>query len=177
MNTLATDFLIVVGMPGELAIDLDRLRVRMETPAIQQDLRTVGFTDPCRLVYTELVDDDELAAYLGEGPVNTDDRPVLSYSTYGASFRSTIAANLMGLLRCRSNVGKWVHHAGPINPMLRHYAASNEALMGHVAAQVGDEADALNHYLRGAQLLPEDKSFRELVVTTYFRTHPSIPSE
>jgi spermidine synthase len=168
MNTLATDFLIVVGTPSPLDLDLGRLRERMAAPAVREDLEAVGLSDPYRLLYTFLAADDDLAAYLGPGPLNTDDRPVLAYTTYGASFRPTVARNLSGLLLHRGDVGKWMRGAGgDATDLLRHYAASNEALMGHVAHQAGDEAGALGHYVRGAQLLPGDAAFRELVATSY----------
>jgi spermidine synthase len=169
MNTLATDFLIVVGTPGPPDLDLGRLRERMAVPAVREDLEAVGLADPCRLLYTFLAADDDLAAYVGPGPLNTDDRPVLAYTTYGASFRPTAARNLSGLLLHRADVGKWVRDAAAeTTELLRHYAASNEALMGHVAHHSGDEVGALAHYLNGARLLPQDAAFRELVATAYW---------
>src|SRR5262249_35156528 len=51
MNTLATDFLIVVGTPERLHIDMERLRERMADRAIHADLETVDLADPCRLLY------------------------------------------------------------------------------------------------------------------------------
>ena len=99
MNTRPTDFLIVVGTPEVLDIDLDSLRRRMLVPAIAQDLSGIGLADPCRLLYTFLAADDDLSAYLGRGALNTDDRPILSYSTYGACFRETIVGNLVRAAR------------------------------------------------------------------------------
>jgi spermidine synthase len=168
MNTLATDFLIVVGTPGPLDLHLGRLRERMAAPPVREDLEAVGLAEPYRLLYTFLAADDDLRAYLGPGPLNTDDRPVLAYTTYGASFRPTAAGNLSGLLLYRADVGKWVRDAGgDATDLLRHQAASNEALMGHVAHLAGDEVGALAHYLNGARLLPGDAAFRELVATSY----------
>jgi spermidine synthase len=169
MNTLATDFLIVIGTPGELGIDLERLRQRAAVPAVRADLDSVGLADPCRLLYTFLTADADLAAWAGPGPLNTDDRPLLSYTTYGARYRSTIARNLSGLLTCRKDVGRFVRHPAGTADMLRHYAASNEALMGHVAWQAGDLRQALCHYLNGARLLPGDQALRELVAAACAR--------
>jgi spermidine synthase len=163
MNTLATDFLIVVGTRGELAIDLDRLRQRMQAPGVAEDLAAVGLADPCRLVYTFLAGEEKLAAYLADGPLNTDDRPVLSYTTYGASFRPTAAGNLVPLLACREDVARFVNHAPPGETMLRHYVASNEALLGHVAFLSGATEAALVHYIRGSRLLPGDPALQALV--------------
>ena len=169
MNTLPTDFLIVVGTPEVLEIDLEQLRSRMSCPGVREDLAAVGLADPLRLAYTFLAGDEELAAYLGDGDVNTDDRPVLSYTTYGATFRPTVAGNLVRLLARRGDVRRYVRHPADEATMLRHFAASNEAILGHVAHLVGSEAGALAQYARGAKLLPDDAAFRALVGSTYLR--------
>jgi hypothetical protein len=169
MNTLATDFLIVVGTPEELEIDLDRLRKRMQAPGVHEDLAAVGLDDPYRLIYTFLASETDLDRYLGQGPLNSDDRPVLSYSTYAANFRATIAGNMAELLACRGDVNRYVRHSGETGLMLRHYAASNEALLGHICFQAGQEKDALQHYVKGAGLLNTDAAFQELVTASIFR--------
>jgi spermidine synthase len=163
MNTLPTDFLIVVGTPAPLAIDLDRLRQRMDRPGVAEDLAAVGLGEPCRLVYTFLTGEDKLGEYLGEGPLNTDDRPVLSYSTYGSSFRATTAANLVGLLSCRADVVRFIRHPAPAEVMLRHQAASTESVLGHVVLHLGDARAALAHYVSGGRLLPADPALRGLI--------------
>jgi spermidine synthase len=167
MNALATDFLIVVGTPGPLAVDLERLRQRMQAPGVAGDLAVVGLADPCRLLYTFLAGESGLTAYLGAGPVNTDDRPVLSYTTYGATFSVTAPGNLIRLLACRTDVAPFVAHPAPREVMLRHYAASNDLLLGHIAHLVGAERAALAYYLSGSRLLPGDPAVRELVRATY----------
>jgi spermidine synthase len=163
MNTRPTDFLIVVGTPGVLDIDLDSLRRRMLVPAIAQDLFSVGLADPCRLVYTFVAADEDLSAYLNGDTLNTDDRPILSYSTYGACFRATIVGNLLQLLACRTDVARFVRHAAATETMMRHYAASKEAILGHMAHLAGKERAALARYRRGAQYLPGDHALQELV--------------
>jgi spermidine synthase len=171
MNTLATDFLIVVGTQGELDIDLDQLRRRMLAPGVKEDLEAVGLADPCRLVYTFLAGEEILTAYLGSGPLNTDDRPVLSYTTYGAGFRATIAGNLVHLLACRQDVARFVKLPADSAPwatmMLRHYVASNEAILGHIAFLTGSADAALVHYIQGARLLPSDPALQALVRYVY----------
>src|SRR5262249_34947212 len=169
MNTLPSDFLIVVGTPGVPDIDLDRWRQRMQQPGVREDLAALGLADPCRLLYTFLAAEEDLTAYLGPGPVNTDDRPVLSYTTYGATFRRTIADNLVNLAACRKDVRRYVRHPASEELMLRHYTASNQAILGHVACWMGAEEGALTQYVQGAQLLPGDAAFRGLVGATYFR--------
>src|SRR5262249_17241374 len=148
-------------------LDVTCLRRRMEIPAVQEDLETVGLSDPFRLLYTFLTAGDELDCYLGKGQEHTDDRPVLSYITYGGSFRTTITDNLVELLTCRYDAARFVHSPVDRTLLLRHYAASNEALLGHVAWLRGDGKAALRHYVEGAKLLPQDGSLKQLVFTIY----------
>jgi spermidine synthase len=169
MNVLPTDFLIVVGTPDVPRIDLTSWEERMRRPGVSEDLAVVGLGDPCRLAYTFLVGEEGLAAYLGDGPLNTDDRPVLSYSTYGATFRATVAANLVELLACREDVGRYVTRPPSSEALLRHLMASNEAILGHLEHWMGDDRAALVHYLKGGQLLPKDTALRELVRAAYGR--------
>jgi hypothetical protein len=163
MNTLPTDFLIVIGTPHPLHVDLAQWQARMQSPDVYGDLATVGLADAGRLAFTLLTAGDELDSYLGTGPLHTDDRPILAYSTYGAAFRQTIAANLIELLACRVAPGKYVEGATQSSAMLRQHAARNETLFGHLAHWTGDEQTALAHYRRGSALLPDDAALARLV--------------
>jgi hypothetical protein len=147
----------------------------MSAAGLAQDLAAAGLADPCRLTCTLIATEEKLDEYLGAGPLNTDDRPVLSYSSYGAGFQSTIAANLVQLMACRVDAARFVKHAGPVDVMLRHYVASNELLLGHLGHQLGKDAEALAHYLRAAQLLPDDADLRELVRWAYLRLESVRP--
>ena len=167
MNSLPTDFLIVVGTPGPLSIDMDQVRQRMEAPEVRKDLASMGLADPYHLVCNLVSAEDDVTRYLGDGPLHTDDRPILSYSTYGASYRVTIADNLVEMLACRTNVAKHLRGAAAPNDLLHHFAASNKALLGHIAFLRGEPKQALVHYFQGAQLLPDDPGMRRLVVTLF----------
>jgi len=166
MNTLPTDFLIVVGTPARLDINIERLEERMRRPDVANDLAAVGLADPYRLTGTLLTTEEQLDAYLDNGSLNTDDRPVLSYSTYGSVLHRTIAENLLGLMSYRVDPAGFVR-GGVAARLLRHRVASSEALLGHVQFHLGDRNAALRHYLEGAKLLPDDAAMQALVVETY----------
>jgi spermidine synthase len=163
MNTLPTDFLIVVGTPQSLRVDLTFWRERMQAPAVYADMAAVGLADPSSLAFTLLTAENALVDYLGEGPLNTDDRPILAYSTYGIGYRSTIAGNLIELLAARIDPTDCL--AGPVDlsSLLRRHAARNEILFGHLAHWSGDEGTALAHYWRANLLLPDDPAVARLV--------------
>jgi spermidine synthase len=163
MNTLPTDFLIVIGTPRPLRLDLPAWRQRMQLPEVYEDMAAVGMTDSHRLAFMLLTADEALTDYLGQGPLNTDDRPVLAYSTYGAGYRSTIAANLIELLACRVDPSRYINGPSDAASLLRHHAARNEMLLGHLAHWTGDEESALAHYVRASSLLPDDAALARFV--------------
>jgi hypothetical protein len=163
MNTLPTDFLIVIGTPHRLHVDLAQWQARMHAPDVYADLATVGLADAGRLAFTLLTAGDVLDTYVGAGRLHTDDQPILAYSTYGAAYRQTIAANLIELLACRVDPSKYVDGDAESSAMLRQHAARNETLFGHLAHWTGDEQTALAHYQRGSALLPEDGALARLV--------------
>jgi spermidine synthase len=153
MNALPTDFLIVVGTPEILRVDLPTWQQRMQRPLVAADLVAAGIYDAGDLLFTLVTGEEILTDYLGEGPLNTDDRPILSYATYGASYRSTNIANLLELLAHRVDPARFAtSHPNP-EAMLRQQAASNEAILGHLAHWAGDEDTAHQHYARKALLL------------------------
>jgi hypothetical protein len=139
----------------------------MARPDVAEDLAVVDLQDPCRLLYTFLSAGDRLDAYVGDGPLNTDDRPVLSYSTYGAGYRQTIAENLLDLLACRTDVARYVRDVPPGAALLRHHAASNDELLGHVFYHLGHQQAALAHYRGASRLLPDDRALQELAQWPY----------
>lgn len=153
MNALPTDFVIVVGTPESLRVDLARWEQRMSRREVQADLMAAGIHGPCDLLFTLVTAEESLGDYLGDGPLNTDDRPVLSYSTYGASCRSTCIANLLELLNHRVDPAAYALSPPQTAVMLRVQAASNEAILGHLAHWAGDEDTANLHYVRKSLLL------------------------
>jgi spermidine synthase len=171
MNSLPTDFLIVVGTPERLRIDMDQLSQRMLQSQVADDLAAVGLADPSRLVHSLLLGEDNLAAYLDSGDVNTDDRPILSYSTYGATFQKTIATNLLAMLSCQESPQAYVVNSPSTEIMLRQQVATTEMILGHVNDWAGSERDALLHYAKGAEILPGDAVIHRLVVAAYFQLH------
>jgi spermidine synthase len=170
MNTLPTDFLIVVGTPKPLRIDLADWQARMLQSEVYADLAAVGLSDARRLAFTLLTAGDELSAYLGDGPLHTDDRPILAYSTYGAAYQPTIASNLIELLACRVDPAAYVAEAADSSALLRQHAARNETLFGHLAHWSGDERTALEHYRRAGALLPDDGALARLAAVAEQRS-------
>ncbi len=74
---LAGDLLI--GSPSPIRVDPERLAERLADPAAREALRAVGFQKPEDVLVHFRADTEELRAYVGPGPVLSDDRPLLEY--------------------------------------------------------------------------------------------------
>jgi len=169
---LPTDFVILVGTPGPLAIRLDQVEARMSQPRVQRDLQHIGMADPYKLAACLLLAEDDVAAYLGDGPLHTDDRPVLDYLSHADTFRKTLSVNLRKMMRHRSDAARYItawpdgmpaEQAGPF--WKRWYEAAGHLLEGHVAVY-GDDPDRTERvreaYEAAAALVPEDAFTRTL---------------
>ncbi|MHC4063502.1 MAG: fused MFS/spermidine synthase, partial [Planctomycetota bacterium] len=76
MVNLPTDFVILVGTPEPLAIDLDDLATRMSRPLVKRDMGQIGMDNPYKIAACLLLAGDDVASYAGAGALHTDDRPV-----------------------------------------------------------------------------------------------------
>ncbi|HXX51966.1 MAG TPA: fused MFS/spermidine synthase, partial [Xanthobacteraceae bacterium] len=70
---------VAIASDEPLQIDRDVLATRMSAPAVADDLTAVGLRSPEDLLATFVAADETLAAYLGDTPSLTDDRPRIEY--------------------------------------------------------------------------------------------------
>ena len=77
---LTKDYSVLLATPVAAG---DRLRASAESGSSFRRLRAaldeVDLGDPVSLVATLVLDEQRLGHYVGEGPVNTDDRPHISF--------------------------------------------------------------------------------------------------
>ena len=81
MDHAETSFGILIGTPGPLQFDVRRFEQAYALPAVGRDLRQVGIEDPAQIMSFMYLDHKEYRAYVGAGPLHTDDRPVLEFSS------------------------------------------------------------------------------------------------
>jgi spermidine synthase len=83
--------LLLIGSASPIVLDVERARRRFADNAIKDDLAAAGVDDALDLLLDQVMDRDDLVAFAGEGPRNTDDRPVLEFSAPRGLFLSTDA--------------------------------------------------------------------------------------
>lgn len=73
---------VAIASEQPLRIDLEQLRRRMAAPGVRASLDDCGMAEPEHLLATFLAADEDLAAFVGEAPIVTDDRPRLEYFNF-----------------------------------------------------------------------------------------------
>jgi spermidine synthase len=172
MINLPTDFVILVGTPQPLSIDLADVADRMAAPLIQRDLTLIGMDNPYKLAACLLLAEQDVASYAGNGPVHSDNRPILDYLTHASRGQDTLALNLSEMLQHRSDAARTVtawprQSSKPLEDWQRWYAAAGHLMAGHIRRRAGKwtgDDGAMAAYRAAAALLPEDAMTRSLLV-------------
>lgn len=173
MLNLPTDFVFLVGTPQPLALDLPEVAARMSRPLAAQDLATIRIAHPYHLLACLLLAEEDAAAYAGDGPLHTDDLPLLDYLTHASRYQPTAAVNLTELVSHRRDPGgyvrTWLPPASSADPAAPDWTTWDQAarllLAGHIAVFGGDaEGLAAAHaaYREALQLLPADRLIQHL---------------
>ncbi len=85
---------VFLGQVRPLALDAGRLASRIRTsPTIQEDFTRMGFEQPLTILGDFLLTSEDLHRYAGEGPLNTDDLPLLEFSAPRSLFLETQSLN------------------------------------------------------------------------------------
>ena len=71
---------LLIGSVRPLQVDAARLAKRFAVPALRPSLTAAGFTDPAALLAHYVAGPDQLRRFVGNGPILTDDRPLLDTS-------------------------------------------------------------------------------------------------
>ncbi len=154
---MATDFVILVGGDAPTTIPLDRMTTGMNRPLVASDLARVGITHPMHLAVSLLLADDDVRRYAGDGPLHTDDRPVLDYLTHAGRYQPTLHENLRDLLSHRTDPCTLLT-GGDADACATWSRAAGEVLQGHMLSQSpspADRAAADVHYAEAGRLLPD----------------------
>ena len=150
---------ILLGSSDGLEIDVERLRRRLAREPARGGLAEVDLDDPVSFLATLALDEGALAAYVGEGPVNTDDRPWISFARGMRSGGGSILPITLDLV---PHLGKSIDgHLAEAPPgfgqaVSRRRRARRHAMAGEVAFHLGDRERASAELRRAETLDPAD---------------------
>lgn len=98
MDHIGTTFFIMIGTPGPLKIDFNRLRDGMALPAVARDLRDVGIEDPLLFPFFLYLDEEAIRQYVDSAALHTDDHPILEFfSPAGYYYEDKVATVFLRL--------------------------------------------------------------------------------
>ncbi|WP_088344887.1 MULTISPECIES: fused MFS/spermidine synthase [Rhodomicrobium] len=85
--SLQTPLLALIGGRKPLRVTADALERRLAEPALRQKLAALRLDTPYALLGTFAAGADDLHAFAGNGPLNTDDRPLVAFHAPSTVYR------------------------------------------------------------------------------------------
>ncbi len=166
----------LVATPEPLQINLEQLREKLAAPAVAKDLRPYGLDRPAEVLNCLLAAGDGLRAWVGGGPINTDDLPLTYYET---RYSRGTQCRLPQLAELMQGVGSYLTHAGPPDRYAELKRKLERYRKGKKRFMTGDLRSAF-------ELLPESPRFQQFSrnlqrsvgyvrrVTRYYQDHPLL---
>ena len=169
----SNNYSIMVGTMQPLAIDWERLNEKMTPPRVQRSLEGIDLGNAFALLNTLVMDEVALRHYVGEGPLNTDDHPYISFvSPKGYSSGSWEVLEHLTPYRT-SALSLLTAPSATVRKKIEVYFRAGEyALEGDIMRLQNRDRAAARAYQRALQANPEDKSsayFLELLAEQLLR--------
>jgi hypothetical protein len=169
MSNEATHYCLLLGWKGDFKIDLPALEARLAIPAVNRDLAELNLNSAEKILSCYIADHRTLQEWLGEGPLNTEDNPILEFDVPRRLYEHhQIIDNLDAMFERRNDVTHYV--AGPpgaveaMRARLEPWeAAEPHVIKGHRLYREGQDAAACAEYMKARALCPQDKSVEALL--------------
>ncbi len=100
LNHTHTNFGILIGTPRVLTMDFQRMQRAFSIPAVAENLKLIGVTDPLQIIHSLHLDEHGYRDFCGEVSLHTDNDPVLEFTSplsfyqYNETFRDNLSATL-----------------------------------------------------------------------------------
>ena len=160
---------VMVGTAGPLRVDLAELEARYDRREVRESLEEADLGSPLDVLSCFLLDEDSFAAYVGEGPVNSDDHPHLSFASrrgYGAEVWRVLADLDRHLEEHPPALGPWLQYPDEaarleMEPRLRAwFEGKRHVLKGDILRLSEDWSGALAAYARALEANPRELTAR-----------------
>ena len=89
---------LLLGFKDTMSLDPSVLRRNFEIPSVRSSLENVGFTSPEMILGMFVADLSRHPEFVGSGPLNSDDKPIIEFSTPKSQLRYTTDENQAALL-------------------------------------------------------------------------------
>ena len=172
----SNNYSIMVGTMQPLAIDWERLKEKMAPPRVHRSLEDIDLGNSFALLNSLVMDEETLRRYVGEGPLNTDDHPYISFvSPKGYSSGSWEVLEHLAPHRTSALSLLTASSATVREKMEVYFRAGEHALEGDIMRLQNRDRAAARAYQRALQANPADRSsayFLELLAEQLNRRLP-----
>lgn len=175
MNNAPTHYVLFIGTHGEQSYAWNRIVEGLANDAVRADLAEISLDDPFKILSCFVTDERTLAAWLGEGPLNTEDFPIIEFEAPREGYgQRAMIDNTDRLLAQRVSVAPRVRGLSPSEEetLARHERAVEPIVRGlnlyrsgrdyALAAQAWREALAVNPGDRAVERLLEFEQLRRI---------------
>lgn len=155
----SNNYSIMVGTMQPLAIDWERLQENMTPRRVQRSLEDIDLGDVFALLNSLVLDERALRRYVGEGPLNTDDHPHISFVS-PRGYASGSWEVLEDLTAHRTSaLALLTTPSAPVRQQVEAYFRAGEhALTGDIMRLQNRDRAAARAYQRALQANPADSS-------------------
>lgn len=172
----SNNYSIMVGTMQPLAIDWERLNEKMTPPRVHRSLEGIDLGNAFALLNSLVLDEVALRRYVGEGPLNTDDHPYISFvSPKGYSSGSWEVLEHLTPYRT-SALSLLTAPSTTVREKIEvYFKAGEHALEGDIMRLQNRDRAAARAYQRALQVNPEDRSsayFLDLLAEQLIRRPP-----
>lgn len=161
-----THYVLLIAGKGPNRIDYEQVHRAVSQDATREDLGLIGLLDPDKLISCFVTDERKTPAYLGEGPLNTENHPVLEFESPREGYgRGPIAHNMGRLFEIQVPAATLLVNAPPgaAGRITTLQEANRIAFKGHVAYRAYDFVEACRLYLEAQKLAPDDQALKDLL--------------
>jgi len=165
-STFTQHALLVGKNDDEMKIDFSKFAHAFENTKLAPDFSSILLNDPYTLISCLLLDGEGVGKFCGEGPLNTDDRPVLEFgiARRGIS-RYYLSSNLEEILAYRTDPvaaltnieGSGVARADVRQEIAARLAVSDRIIRGHMYNAVGEAGRARTEYEKVLSDYPDNE--------------------
>jgi spermidine synthase len=163
---LTEEYSVLLGATDDSRIDLGRLEQRLAGPAAREALAPVNLDDAISFLATLALEPNAFADYVGDGLVNTDDRPWISVARRMRSGGGGSVPVLMGLVpRLAPRVDGFLVNAGAeeLERIARRRRSRLVVYRGYVFLEMGKAGQAVTELRRARSIDPADREAERLL--------------
>jgi spermidine synthase len=168
MHNVGTEYVLLVGWRQDARIDYQVIRQRLRHPRVEADLAEIYLDNPLKLLATFVTSGERLRQFVGEGPLNTEDTPILEFEAPRHGYNDdAIVQNLRRLYDHRDSVRKWLVR-GSLSPaeertFIPYESAVPAIVVGLIHERLGRFGDAQRAFRRAQDIAPDDRGLAVLM--------------